>query len=167
MKTIVTTLTLAFASISIAIFVFKVTQPDAFRRISDAIAMEKNIGSPESSGKLQQKGHQVIAYYFHTALRCTTCFTMERYTQEAILTGFPDDIRSGRLVWKAINVDDEENEHFVRDYELYTKSVVIVDMQDGVQVRWKNLKDIWDLVDDKKAFIDYIQAETGSYLEKN
>lgn len=64
---------------------------------------------------------------------------MEQLTQEAIMTGFPDGLKNGRLAWKAINVDEEENEHFIKDYRLHPKSVVIVDMENGVQVKWKNL----------------------------
>ncbi|HNY70002.1 MAG TPA: nitrophenyl compound nitroreductase subunit ArsF family protein [Syntrophorhabdus sp.] len=166
LKTTLSTLIMAVASISIAIFAFKATQPEAFHRISDGFAMEEKTPPPDPSLK-KQKGHQVIAYYFHTTFRCTTCFTMEQLTQKAILTGFPNELKNGLLVWKVINVDEKENEHYVKYYKLYTKSVIVADIKDGAQVRWKNLKDIWNLVDDEKAFTRYIQDETQSYLGKS
>jgi hypothetical protein len=136
------------------------------RGISVADAVENKPDAPKGVENQQKKGHQVIAYYFHTTFRCTTCFTIEQYTRDAILSGFPEELKDGRLVWKVVNVDDEGNEHFTKDYELSTKSVVIVDMNAGTQVRWKNLEDIWKLADNKNAFKKYIQEETRSYLKE-
>lgn len=166
LKTFTAALVLVSASISVATPAFKTTHPEVSGRVFDAFAMEEKTAGSGASGKPQQKAHQVIAYYFHSTLRCTTCFTMEQFTKEAVTAGFPDELENGQLVLKIVNIDDEGNEHFVKDYQLQTKSVVIVDMKDGAQLRWKNLENIWNLVDDKKAFIQYIQDETRSYLEK-
>lgn len=135
-------------------------------RLSVADAMEKKPDVPKGIESQKGKGHLVVAYYFHSTFRCTTCFTMEQFTQEAITKGFPDELKDGRLVLKIVNVDEEGNEHFMNDYQLHTKSVVIVDVKDGKQLKWKNLKRIWNLVDNKEAFIKYIQEETRSYLGK-
>ena len=38
-----------------------------------------------------------------------------------------------------VNVDEPANEHFIKDYQLYSKSIVIVKMQDGKELKWENL----------------------------
>lgn len=58
---------------------------------------------------------------------------------------------------------EQGNEHFIKDYELYTKSVVIVDTRNGKQIRWKNLEKVWELLYSKDAFIKYIEDELRSY----
>lgn len=108
--------------------------------------------------------HRVLAYYFHTTKRCATCRKIEAYTTEAIATGFPEDLREGRLVFQVVNVDEEGNQHFVKDYKLYTKSVIIVDEAPGKQTAWKNLARIWELTGDKEKFVRYVQEETRAYL---
>jgi len=78
--------------------------------------------------------------------------------------GFPKELSEGRLEWRMVNVEESGNEHFVNDYQLYSKSIVIVKKQDGKQTEWKNLKRIWELVRDKRVFMRYIQDEVGGYM---
>lgn len=108
--------------------------------------------------------HTVIAYYFHGTQRCVTCRTIEAYAEESLRTGFPDALEAGTLVWKVVDVSAPENEHFVSDYELSTRSVVLVDMREGEQRQWKNLVRVWELVRDKPSFLAYIQEETSEFL---
>ncbi len=107
---------------------------------------------------------RVLAYYFHTTQRCATCRKIEAYTAEAIQNGFPEELKTGRLVFQALNVDEPENRHFLKDYELFTKSVVLVGEESGKQVAWKNLPKVWELIGDKEKFVQYIQGETRAYL---
>ena len=105
---------------------------------------------------------RVIAYYFHTTYRCVSCTNIEKYTSEALESGFADDLEEGHLVWRVINIEEQGNEHFVKDYQLFTKSVVLVDEQTG---DWKNLPKIWQLLGDPNEFIRYIQTETEDFLQ--
>jgi hypothetical protein len=107
---------------------------------------------------------RVIAYYFHGSQRCKTCLTIEAYAAEAIRTGFADALSDGTLEWKVVNIEEPANEHFVEDYQISTRTVVLVEMKDGKQVRWSTLDRVWDLVDDQPAFMTYIQEETKGYL---
>jgi len=107
---------------------------------------------------------KVIAYYFHGTLRCSTCRTIEAYSEEAIAKGFASEIASGRLAWQAVNIDEPENKHFVEDFELVTKSLVLAEYRDGKVTRHENLQQVWQLVRDKEAFLDYVRAATRVFL---
>ncbi len=109
--------------------------------------------------------HRVIAYYFCYNFRCARCRAFEAYSQEALQSAFPEHLKDGRLVWRIVNVETRGNEHFVKDYGLYTKSLVLVDETRGRKPQWKNLEKIWQLVGDKEAFVRYVQDETRAYLE--
>jgi hypothetical protein len=110
---------------------------------------------------------EVIAYYFHGNLRCRTCRTIEAYSQEAIRSAFADELASGRLAWRVVNIDEPENKHFIRDFELVTKSLVITEYQGGEVTRWENLKQVWQLVRDKEQFFDYVRSSTRKFLQEN
>ncbi len=109
---------------------------------------------------------KVIAYYFHLTVRCTTCRTIEAYSREAILNHFKSDIDRGRLEWQVVNVELPKNEHFVQDYQLFTKSVVLVHIKDGKQQSYKTLNDVWELVGDKARFQAYVDKEVRGYLAR-
>jgi len=108
-----------------------------------------------------------IAYYFHGTRRCATCKKLEAYSTEAVQTGFPDQLKSGALEWQVVNIDEEENEHFVKDYQLYTKSVIVSHIVDGKEAEWKNLDKIWELVGDKDKFIEYVRSEMTDVMGEN
>jgi hypothetical protein len=107
---------------------------------------------------------RIVVSYFHGDLRCATCRKLETYAREAIETSFPAELASGRLVFQAVNTDRPENRHFVADYALLTRALVVTEEADGKVVRWTNLEKIWRLVGDHQAYTEYVVAGVRSYL---
>lgn len=128
------------------------------------VVAAQSSGSPDKAGEAPRR---VIVHYFHGTARCSTCRKIEQYTSEALVTAFPGELESGTLEWRPINVEEPQNQHFIEDYELSMRSVVLADMGGVIQIRWKNLDRIWALVGNKSAFISYVQDETRAYLERN
>ena len=110
---------------------------------------------------------KVIVYYLHGNRRCATCMKLEAYSKEAIETGFVNELEQGTLEWRAVNYEEEENEHFADAYELYTKAVILSRIVKGEEAGWKNLDKIWDLVGDHEKFIEYVQSETKTFLTED
>lgn len=108
----------------------------------------------------------VIAYYFHGNFRCYTCHTMEQYSREAIEAHFKDAFSSGKLEFKTLNMEARGNEHFVQDYQLYTKSLILSLVKDGKEVKSKNLTKIWEYVRNKQKFFDYVSEEVNNFLKE-
>jgi hypothetical protein len=107
---------------------------------------------------------KIIAYYFHGNARCKTCLTIEMYTLEAIETGFPDALKANRIDFLPINLDLTENEHFIDDFQLAARTVVLQRVVNGETKDYVNLTRVWELVRDKEAFITYVQEETGKFI---
>ncbi len=108
---------------------------------------------------------KVDTFYFHRTLRCPSCNDIEAYTAEA-LGHFPAERKAGTLTWSAINLDDEKNRHFEKDYALEFNSVVLSRRVNGQEVAWTNLPDVWKLVGDKPTFIAYIESEIRMQLNQ-
>lgn len=102
--------------------------------------------------------------YFHGDVRCATCKKLEAYSQEAIVEGFGDELESGAVVWRTVNYDQDENKHYIDDYKLYTKALIVSRMRDTVEVEWVNLEKIWSLVGDKDDYLKYVQSEVRDYM---
>jgi len=117
--------------------------------------------TPNAPPEASQK---VVVYYFHGDFRCATCRKFETFSDEALQQVFRDELEDGRLKWQVVNIDKPGNGHFVTDYQLHTRAIVISKIKDGKQTGWKNLEKIWELVGDKKAFVKYVQDEVSTYL---
>lgn len=113
----------------------------------------------DTLGTKPQGEPKLIVYYFHGYQRCPTCFKLESYSRETLERRFVDELKSGRIEWKVVNIEEKGNEHFADDYKLYTKSVIVSVIQNNQQVSWKNLDKIWQLVGDQSVFEDYIATE--------
>jgi hypothetical protein len=120
----------------------------------------------EQSPVPEPGAHKVIAYYFHTNTRCSTCIKIESYSKEAIEKGFADELKNGTLEMRVVNYENPENRHFMQDYKLVSKSLVLVNTVNGKQTEWTNLKMVWQLTGRKDAFLNYVRKEVRGYLAK-
>jgi hypothetical protein len=127
-------------------------------------------GEPEAACNFQgtscDSNNKVIAYYFHGTHRCTTCLTIERYSREAIEKYFSKELHDKRLEFIPLNVEEPENQHYIQDYQLYTRSLVLALYKDDKQAKWKNLTDVWTYVRDREKFYQYVKDETGNLLQE-
>jgi len=123
---------------------------------NDSTGLKKEADTPAS--------HKLIVYYLHTNFRCHSCMTIEKLTRQAVTEGFADQLKSGRIEFKVINVEEPGNEHFVDDYKLYTKSVILSDVKNGKEAGWKNCENVWTLLGNDQKFIEYIQSEVKAFL---
>ncbi len=107
-----------------------------------------------------------VVYYFYTNTRCSSCKTIEAYTKEAIEKNFTADYKGWKVVFKGVNIEDEPNEHFKQDYWLNSKSVVVQKFSGEKALKWGKLEKVWQLLDDKEAFMAYVTGETHKLLDE-
>ncbi len=110
-------------------------------------------------------GTQILVSYFYTTVRCPTCRKLETYSRQAVEDGFPKELKEKRIVFRSMNVDDPDNKHYLQDYKLYTKSLIVSETRNGQETRWKNLPAIWKHVRDPEIFKKYVSKEIAAYLE--
>ena len=110
---------------------------------------------------------KIMAYYFHGSFRCPTCTNMEKYSREAMENNLKDKLASGKLEFVSVDVEKPGNEHYVKDYQLYTKTLILSHVLDGKEIKSKNLDKIWEYARDKKKFIDYVAGETRRFVEES
>lgn len=63
-----------------------------------------------------------------------------------------------------VNVDLSENQHYIEDYELIFRSVVISTSKEGVETEWRRLDKIWELANNEVAFQQYLTEEIEAIL---
>lgn len=109
----------------------------------------------------------LTVYYFHTTFRCHSCTLLEQYTRDAVLKNFPAEVKSGRIQFLVLNIEKEPNLHYVQDYQLSFKSV-IVSVKDGAgrEKRWENLSKVWVYLRDREALEKYIVERIRTQLKE-
>ena len=114
----------------------------------------------------QPAGKQLVVYYFYNNMRCVSCKKFERWTAQTLADFFKIEQSQGIVKWQPINIDQDGNEHFVKEYQLVTKSVVLAEFEGDKQVQWKNLDKIWDMLGSQDEYMQYIKTEVSDMLSK-
>jgi hypothetical protein len=122
-------------------------------------------GAAEKNAKISSERAKVIVYYFHGTYRCPSCIKIEKWSYEAIKHSFLKALKEDRLLWKPVNVDKPENRHFVKEYSLFTKSLIIIEVKGEKQTKWKNLDKVWRLLRDQEKFSAYVTQEVKNYMD--
>ncbi|WOT04713.1 nitrophenyl compound nitroreductase subunit ArsF family protein [Shewanella youngdeokensis] len=112
--------------------------------------------------------NQVLnVYYFHGNARCNTCKRIEKYTVEALEQAYSEQMTQGQIKLNIINLETAENVHFIQDFQLTSRSVVIQIEQDGEPAQYRRLDRVWELVKKHQAFNDYIYEQIHSFTQES
>ncbi len=105
-----------------------------------------------------------VAYYFHATQRCVTCRKIEALSREAVQNSFANELKNGTLAFQTVNVEEPQNRHYIQDFRLYTKSLVITKIAGDKTERFRNLPKVWELVYSPKDFTQYVKTEISSFM---
>lgn len=109
-------------------------------------------------------GPQVVMTYFLIGTRCESCRKIEGLARETAERDFPAELASHKLIFRVIDTAEAANRHYLDDYKLSSKTVVISRRLDGKETEWKNMDKVWDLLDDPAAYHVYLGARIREYL---
>ena len=108
-----------------------------------------------------EEQNKSVIYYFHGNFRCATCTKIETLARNVFDQNFKDN-----LEFKVVNVEELENRHFIQDYQLVSKALVLVKNKDGKQVDYKNLQAMWNYIRDEQSFNKWLTEEISNFLLK-
>jgi hypothetical protein len=172
---------LAFVAVSIAAAAYKITKaPGNFADNAPTSAGQAAVPQPEPvkpatpqavkapahPAKNQKAEKTAVVYYFYTNTRCSSCKTIEAYTCEAVEKNLSAGYNGWKIAFKGVNIEEEPYKHFVQDYWLNTKSVVVQKFSGDKPLKWGKLEKVWQLLGDKEAFINYVTGETHKLLDE-
>ncbi|MBX3044410.1 MAG: thioredoxin [Candidatus Kapabacteria bacterium] len=114
----------------------------------------------------QEKSENVVkVYYFHGKVRCATCNKIENLIADAMDNKFKKQIADGKVKFEIIDFSDKKNSHYEKKYDLYSQTLIISQVKNGKESKWKNSEKIWTLHGNKNKFIDYVASEVNDYLK--
>lgn len=107
-----------------------------------------------------------VVYYFHTTVRCYSCTMLETYTREAVEKNFASQYKGWKVEFVSVNVEEPAHSHFIQDYRLNAKSVIVQKFEGNKPMDWINLDKVWYLLGNKESFINYATEEIRKLLDK-
>lgn len=109
-------------------------------------------------------GHQVVMTYFVSGSRCPSCKKIEQHTRETAEKDFAAELAGNKLVFRVVDTGEPAHVHYVDDYKLTSKTVVLSHRVDGKETEWEAMDRVWDLLDQPDAFHAYLAETIRAYL---
>jgi len=143
MRRAVTILLLAFVAASVGYLVAQgvgwLARPGGGRR-----------GGAASAPASPARPDRAIVYYLHDAQRCDTCLLIERMTRGLLDRDFAADLKSGRVEWRPVVI--EEDRALAKRFDAASASVVVAAVRDGNETGFLRMDDLWKVMDEPNRF---------------
>lgn len=159
MKKIIGKLLLAFVLVSIGYALGST----AARR-ADAPSAAETGAAPETTGASSSAQTGVAVVFMHGTFRCATCNRIETLARTLIERDFADALADGRVTWRAANFQLEPD--LAARYDVGSSTLVMSRMQDGREVEFRRLDDVWTTIGDETAFTEYVEGVLRELLGK-
>lgn len=139
--------------------------PVSSKFLAEATAVKsKNSKLPSAKAEQEQKITYTI-YYFHGNKRCATCKRIEAQAKALTESAFAGKIKDGTLKFISVNTDEEQNKHFIKDFNLVSSGVEIARTNaKGITDKHRALPKVWPLAYREQEFNDYLTKEINAFL---
>ena len=109
--------------------------------------------------------NKVQVFLFHATRRCSTCIAIGRFTGEAVNERFQNELESGQVEFREINIDLPENKELAQKFQAGGSALYFNATKDGTDHIEQDIK-VWSLVGSTAQFKDYIENRINNLLGK-
>lgn len=92
---------------------------------AESFSEKQNEEAQQANQKaIDEKVGMVELLYFHGKQRCLTCMAIEKFSTETVAKEFQEQVDSGKLIYKIIDIDKEEA--LADKYEVASSSLILI-----------------------------------------
>lgn len=113
----------------------------------------------------QAKGNSIEVIDFHSTNRCMTCKAIEANTKYTLDTYFANELKSGKIVFKIVDVDKKENEKLAEKFEATGTSLFLNVIKDGKEKQVDLTNFAFMKGTDQKTFSDELKQTIAIQLK--
>lgn len=109
--------------------------------------------------------NRLEVYAFHGTRQCETCKNMKANTKATLDKYFSEELKTGKIVYQIIDVDDEKNEKLAEKYQATGTALMInkvVNGKDNIS-DWSDFA--FDKANDASAFIPELKTKIATALK--
>jgi thioredoxin-related protein len=112
--------------------------------------------------KNTDKASLVRVYYMHGTMRCTTCNSIQRMTEQLLEDKYLQEMVDDKIEFAEVNF--QENETLAKRFDVIASCVVVAKIQAGKIVAHQRLDEVWTLFRKPVEFNAYISKAIQIYL---
>ena len=152
----------------ILFFVFKNNRQLSTPSATDnLISANKDISSVTSNDNLTIEeeivAEKIEVVHFHATQQCWSCLTVGEYALKTIKEKFPEEYKSGKIVFRDINGELPANRDIVVKYQARGSSLFINAIRGGKDNIEEDIT-VWQLVSNESQFVNYFQNKLNKLL---
>ncbi len=80
-------------------------------------------------------------------------------------TYFPDDLKEKNVVFRTVDMELPRYKSLVKKYNIFTSTLVLVDVVEGIESRWEIVTEAWYLTNKKQKFMEMLRSEILEFQE--
>lgn len=117
-------------------------------------------GSSSKTAEVQKAkpAEKIQVFLFHATQRCITCINIGKYAKETVEQKFPEEVKSGKIEFREINIDLPENKELANKFKATGSSLFINAIANSKDNIHQDMQ-VWRLTTNEKAFINYLSDE--------
>jgi len=125
-----------------------------------------NGNAQNEQAKINNSNSKIEVIDFHSTHRCMTCNAIEENTKYTLNTYFANELKSGVINFKSVNVDEDKNYEMAEKFEASGTSLFLNVVINGKETII-NLTDFaFSKGRDKEAFSDSLKTKIEEQLKK-
>lgn len=110
------------------------------------------------------KADKIEVFLFHATQRCTSCINIGKFAKQTIDDNFSEELNSGRIVFREINIDLPENYELAEKFQASGSSLFVNTIRSGKDYIEQDLK-VWRLVGNEEDFESYFKDKLKNILK--
>ncbi len=114
--------------------------------------------TPKIVTTLPTSGDKIEVFLFHATQRCISCINIGKFTKSVVDEKFSQELSTGKIIFKEINIDLAENRQIAKDYGVSGSSLFITVTKDGQMFKEEDT-DVWRYVPYETKFKNYFEAK--------
>ena len=103
---------------------------------------------------------------FYGTHRCVTCKAIEANTRYALATYFSEELKSGKITFRTVNVDDEANAALAGAYEATGTALFLNVVKDGVETHVDLTEQAFEKGRERDAFAEELKFFVNLHLQE-
>jgi hypothetical protein len=109
---------------------------------------------------------KVQVFLFHSTERCPTCIAIGKLAGETVNDRFQDELKSGRIEFREVNIDLPENKELARKFQASGSALFLNSINSGGDHIAQDIK-VWQLTGNPAAFKDYLEGKINTLFGKD
>jgi len=108
---------------------------------------------------------KIEVVHFHATQQCVSCIAVGKLALQTITEKFPDEYKSGKIVFKEVNAEEPENQAIVSKYGATGSSLYVNAIRNDIDDISEDTT-VWRLYSNETQYISYFENKLKTLLGK-